>query len=609
MANLRFFELNLPDIYRHRIEQEREDAADMIIKGFQSASASSNEGELINLWIPATHRFMDIHKFSSEEQIGIIQTTFGIISSMSLSIDGLNSMISIFNRLLKIRNHVETEIEWKVMYHLYEWLVSSKESKQMFYGLTQISNLLSELARAMKTARKYYSKNSTTEIIDTFRKKICPGGDINEAITYITTLIPNKGEVDSWCIDILLEALDYDHRNISILMKVIKFLSASARANPNLNWDLYLPKILDYAITAMPLLPNPAPKPKVHMSENKKLLAFQSNHMKNTSGIVKLIVFTLKEQGNSLKYFQQFVQNIRSHLKEDKMATHMFIQYINQFGNQMAKRIKHSQKSASSVVSPYLSLQFLNILLPCVEVIFNTRHLGHLEKLFNCFSFISPEKFINFCSEYCTIVFQDYNISHTNAIDVLRLTLRATLDSKLYPHSIAELPLLIENGLSELTSSDIEKSCKLLDYYAVLASVIALDDSAGDMIREWGQGFMEKLLETISKLEEKSEEDAKKGESGPMWNRKTFTIEESLKNGMRALVSSVGIDIYYFWVNDFVDFVKTNTCDNAQNEFGIIVSELARRTPQRVINALLDLTKIRTLKNGEVSSRSPKEIS
>mmetsp|Transcript_18089 Transcript_18089/g.18074 ORF Transcript_18089/g.18074 Transcript_18089/m.18074 type:complete len:1545 (+) Transcript_18089:436-5070(+) len=463
----------------------------------------------------------------------------------------------------------------------------------------------------MKKARKFYSEGATREIIDTFRRKICPGGDISEAVTLMTTLIPNKGEVDSWCIDILLEAVEYDHRNLSVILKVIAFLADTAKASPDYNWEPYMPKLLDLSLRAIPLLPNPAPRPKTYMDENKKLVGFMGSFMKKTTGIVKFLIFTLKEQGNSLKYFQQWIQNIRGHLKEEKMTTHAFVEHINKCGHYMSRRIRRANKNKTAGVSSGLINKFLDILLPCVEVVFHTKHLGTLDKLFNSLSFIAPERFISFCTQYCSYILEDYNVSHSKAIEVMRQTLRATLDSKVYNHDITELPLLIEKGLQELTSSDIDKACKVLDYYAVLGSTIALDDSAGDGIREWGQSFMERLLDTLSKLEEKSEEKEQKPEKPTfsLFERQPFNIEKSLKNCMRALSSSVGIDIFYFWVNDFLEYIKFNACNNAQHEFGIIAAEMTRRHPQRVLGNLLELVKNRTIKNGEISSRSPKEIS
>ena len=122
---------------------------------------------------------------------------------------------------------------------------------------------------------------------------------------------------------------------------------------------------------------------------------------------------------------------------------------------------------------------------------------------------MASDKTIPFIIDKSFSILEDYNIPHLDAISVLGRIIRPLLDPKIYPSGLESLPVILNISLAELVSADMFKSCKVLELYGQIASLVALDHSI-DGVSVWAEEFFANLLAVLSELEESSENKQEK---------------------------------------------------------------------------------------------------
>ena len=301
--------------------------------------------------------------------------------------------------------------------------------------------------------------------------------------------------------------------------------------------------------------------------------------MAKSSSFAKLVAYSLDT--SNIYLLEQWLQNMRRTIKEGKMMGSGYINYICRIVSNYCKRIQILTEKKLSPINKKLTSKLVEILLPYVNLIFYSGHLSSIERLCTDLAYLASDKTIPFIIDKSFSILEDYNIPHLDAISVLGRIIRPLLDPKIYPSGLESLPVILNISLAELVSADMFKSCKVLELYGQIASLVALDHSI-DGVSVWAEEFFANLLAVLSELEESSENKQEKA--------RNYKIEETLDINMQILVSSVSVDIYQAWVDEFIEFVKRNNCNNAEAEFGIIARCLANRSPEKVISNLLKLT-------------------
>ena len=575
MVGLRFFEKNLPDVYREELESSREEAAKSLLAGLDSSRLSGDYTSLISLWIPAVHKFVDCFKFSDTELQNLILFLYTSLFESDLSLDGLQSTLSLLSRVLKFKRHLEIQLDWKPAYQMYESIQTT--TKSLFYSKVQISGIISELATVMRRTRKYFSPESQSEILETFQKSISPGGDINNALVYICNLLPNKGRGECTWVPLLLDQLRTKQRNLNLVINVMSCLATTSKHYPDLDWSPYLPEIYNLVLPSLPLLPQSLPRPKTYYSESLKTAPFITKFMMRSSSFAKLVGCTLSL--SNLYLLEQWLQNMRSTIKEGKMIGSGFINYICRVVANYCKRIKLHSEGKGPAVSKTLTEALVETVKPYVQLIFYSGHLSQIDRLCTDLAYLSPESTIPFILENTFKVLEDYNIPHLDAVVVLASISRPLLDPG-YPQGLEQLSVILNASLAEMTSADIQKSCRVLDLYGQIALSLRLDTGVSG-VAVWAQDFFRGLVGVLNELEVRSESKEEQ--------RRGFRIEETLEFNMNALCGSVSDEIFEDWVEELFDFVGRSNAANAQREFGILTQCFAHRDPERIVGTLLKL--------------------
>ena len=580
MQGLRVYEKNLPDQIREGIKQSRSLAAITLIEGLERSISENDFQSFLALWIPATHRFIDAYKFSKKELQIIITLLYERLLKSDLSLDGLQMTLSILNRLLKFKKRLALSFDWKELFSLYENLQNS--SKYILYSKVQLTGIITELATTIRKVKKYFSAEAKNEVIDKFQKMISPAGDINSALVYICNFLPNKGQGECTWVPLLIDLLKTKQRNLNLLINTISCLAITAKNYPQYDWSLYLPELYNIILPSLPLLPNTLPRPKTYYSETSKTSPFIQKFMSRSSSFARLVSFTLSHENFFL--LEQWLQNMRSTIKEGKMISGGYINYISRIISNYCKRIRknHSQ------IPENLTERLVSLILPYVSLIFYSGHLSQIDRFCTDLAYLLPNITIPFLIERSFSIFEDSNIPHLDSVVVLERIIRPMLEPTNYTKGFEHLPLIMNATLAEFTSADMLKSCKVLDLYGQVASGLELNHDI-DGISIWADNFFKHLLEVLQELEENSETKAEKN--------RNYKIEETLELNLQIICSAISEDIFQAWVDDFLDFVKRNNCNNAIDEFSVIAKCLANRNSERIINELIKLVEVSLFKS------------
>lgn len=577
MVGLRVFEKNLPDVCRADYEKSRKEAAETALFGLTSSLANADYEALFALWVPSVHRFLDIYKFSDSELSELILALYKSLFESDLSLDGLHSTLGLLNRVLKIKRRLHLDLDWKPSFAMYENLQST--TKALLYSKAQVAGIVSELATAMRRLRKYFSPKIVQEMTEFFSKKICPGGDINNTLVYMCNLLPNKGQGECTWVGLLLDLLRTKQRNLNIVINVIACLATTSKCYPEVDWNPYLEEIYNSVLPSMPLLPQSLPRPKTYYTEIGKTAPFITKFMMRSSSFAKLVAYSLNLSNFSL--LEQWLQNMRGTIKEGKMICSGYINYISRVVANYCKRIKLAHEGKFPSENKILTEALVALVKPYIQLIFFSGHLSQIDRLCTNLAYLSPNS-IPFILENCYKVLEDYNMPHLDVISIFASIARPLLEPTVYPDGLNHLPMLLNTSLIEMTSADMLKACKVLEFYSIIAASINLDHSI-DSVSIWAQDFFRGLLAMLSELEESSENKAEK--------IRGFRIAETLEYSIRALTSSVSIDIFQEWLDEFFDFIGRNNCNNAQEEFGVICKYFSMRNPEKVVGFLLKLVK------------------
>lgn len=576
MVVLRLFEKNLPDLCRDNIKKQRTAAAEIGIKGVEDSISTKDYDSLISIWVPAIHRFADVYKYSNEELNKVINLLYGCLQESDLSLDGLQVILALLNRLLKFKRKLTIQIDWKVLFSLY---LSLKSTKYLLYNKSQISGIFSELVTTIRRSRKYFSLDSVSEIIEKFTKMVSPGGETSDALVYLCNMLPSKSELQYDYVPMLISLIRSMPRNLNLVINILSCIGTTSKHNPSIDWTNYLAEIYNLTLPSLPLLSQSLPRPKTYYIELSKTSMFTQKFLAKSSSFAKIVAYTLSK--NNFYLLEQWLQNMRSTIKEGKMISSGYINYISRIVINYCKRLRLSNEQKIPEVPLELTEMLVDLVIPYVSLIFHSGHLGQIDTLCANLSYLSPNKVIPLLIEKCFFILEDSNIPHLDAIVVLQRIARPMLEPSVYESGLSHLSVVLNVTLQELTGSDILKSCKVLDLYGQIASLVSLDHSIQG-VSTWAQDFFKNLLLVLSELEEVTENKQEKS--------RDYKIQETLENNLFIIISCISVDIFQIWVDDYFEFISRNNCNNAKIEFGIVTRCLALRNPEKIIKTLLKLT-------------------
>jgi hypothetical protein len=572
MVKLRLLERNLPDQVRDATERLRRVAADQLLAGLRR-TVTNDADELVTVWVPAAHRFMDVYKFSRKERKSAVEMLEASVGGLGLSLDGLQSTLALANRMLKCKPKLEIVMDWKKGIQMYREIGDRMQG--IAYSKAQVAGVLSELATFIRLSRKYFPPDSSSEIISYFKSQISPGSESIEPFVFLCNLLPNTGGNNCTWVELLLSLLCDKQRNLNAVINAVYCLSVTAKHYPALDWDRFLPEIYNLVMPAMPLLTKQLPRPKTHFFEGTRTALFTSKFMTRSSSFAKLVAYTLNDTNFPL--LEQWWRNMAGIIKEGKMICSGCLNYIAKVVANYCKRIRLANEGKGNRPSEELTKKLVTVTMPYVNLVFYTGHLSQIDRLCTDLCYLWPEMVIPGLVEKAIEVIEDYNVPHMDAINILERIVKPMLEPTVFDRGLEYLPLILNVTLTELTSADIQKACKILNLYGQVAAMIPLDNAI-DAIPIWAEEFFRTLLPVLSELEANSENKQEKNQS--------YRIEETLENNMKILASAVSPEILHAWIDQFIEFINRNTYSNAISEFGIIASNLARISPDLVLMPL-----------------------
>ena len=566
MVKLRTFEKNLPDECRNNLLVCRAQTIPEIIEGLSSPS----EDALI-VWLPAIHRFLDIYKLSNDELRRLISLLYSKIFNSDISLDGLCVTLRLLNRCLSLKSDLTLTVNWRDFYDFYQELL--KTSTSFLISKKQISGVFEEISKCIKRSRKYFSAEASQEIFQFFGPKLCPGGKNTEVIMWICNLMPNKGQGSCEWIEPVLNLLFIDHRNLNWMINVLSFLGTAAKKYPQFDWNPILPRLYNEVLPSLPLLSKSLPRPKTFFFEPQPTSNLNAQYMKKSSAFAKIVAYSLDNQ--NIQLLEQWLRNMQGTIKEGKLIGSGYINYISRIVAAFCKRIQLSSEKKLPVPDPSLRIKLSMLVLPLIRLICYSGQITQIDRVCSQLCFLAPEQVIPELINYSIELLQDYEIPHQGVIQLLTGILRPILEPTIYSLPKDTLHLILNLTLSELSASDMQKSCKILSIYGQISCYFQLNYEifAGE--------FFTTLLNTLAELEVSNRDSAEQ--------TRGLKIEECIELNMNVIVDNISQSIYDSWVEEFLEYVARNNKINAVVEFATIGKFLARRNPKQVLNKLVKL--------------------
>ena len=593
MSYLRSFEKNLPPEIKNQIDQEAQQNLVSIVSGLKSSL--EDESALLNNYFPALHRYVSLYKLPKQTLVEVIELLYAQLSK-HMSVLALNSTLSLLSRLLKNKKNLSLVLDQKVLYKLYRFYMSSSVVKTHLLKEPQVFPLIKSILELIKKAQKYFSKDSTRSTFEKFEAELCPGGNVSLAFLMMTNLVNPRVPVPEDLVEKFIAYWEAHHRFLNVDMNMCAFLGDASK-HTQINWDSFLGRIYDLLSSSKRELPSNGPKPyKIH--DNLANIMNMAVHKQSQAHyMAKFIVYSLKLEGNSLQLFKKFILEIRSQFKEPKKGS-FGVTLLKKLCLHMCKRLRRSKENLCEAPSEELLQAFYKAVKPCFAIAVHTRQFQEaIGETCSYLSFLVPQEFIPFAFEQAFVLLDDFDIPHLFPLNMILRLLRATLDENVFNEK-ERIPQVLQVCLTEMSSSDMKKTCCVLDIIGLISSLTQLETILMGAFEEWSEAFFGSLLEVLSELEEKEDDQTKQS----FFHKADIKIRENLERNFRLVVSSVENTLTQEWEDTFLRYIRSNTAIFACEEFGVIAAVLSEKNSKFVV-------KLQEVAKSVLSSdRSHKEI-
>jgi len=371
--------LTLPDTYRSNIASESAQSVQYIKQGLTSCASTGDLYKGCNLYIRNLNKHLKLKYHLSDEDASFLsQKLFQIITFPDLDLSFQAKWSKTLSRLLKKHKDMKLTLPWRPLYNVIKEIHFRSKNQEDYSGWATAKFHLSAMIGLVRSARRFFSKEATEEVIKEFLPLACVHENtMFKAMAFLGTFLPihkdSTFNFEAWFPHFFAvwgwieNSSDWDKVHFAILSRIAK-----AQAG-KINWEPFISIMFSKYVSGLELaLGNanlPRPKSRSFSAEINQFVPYNSL----THFFAKTIIHIMSPKNSAFTTLKQTMATLESyyHPSNSGSWTEDLALILLNFSFQYNQRVANEKKENSNIPSDMKltkehNEQFVDIMTPAV---------------------------------------------------------------------------------------------------------------------------------------------------------------------------------------------------------------------------------------------------